>query len=93
MADKDKDLLENIGQPQNKYAFTPDTETETTGKCLNEEVVRLISAKKGDPAWITDLRVAAYRHWMTLESPTSVHLTISEIVAQDIYYSAAPKPK
>ena len=76
MAEKDKDILENIGEQEYKYGFTTDIETETIGKGLNEEVVRLISAKKGEPAWMTERRVAAYRHWLTLEPPTWAHLTI-----------------
>ena len=91
MAEKDKDILENIGEQEYKYGFTTDIETETIGKGLNEEVVRLISAKKGEPAWMTERRVAAYRHWLTLEPPTWAHLTIPEIDFQDIIYYAAPK--
>jgi len=56
MAEKDKDILENIGEQEYKYGFTTDIETETIGKGLNEEVVRLISAKKGEPAWMTERR-------------------------------------
>ena len=69
MAEKDKDILENIGEQEYKYGFTTDIETETIGKGLNEEVVRLISAKKGEPAWMTERRVAAYRHWLALGTP------------------------
>mgnify|MGYP006905531459 FL=1 len=98
MAEKDKDILENIGEQEYKYGFTTDIETETIGKGLNEEVVRLISAKKGEPAWMTERRVAAfrlkaYRHWLTLEPPVWAHLTIPEIDFQDIIYYAAPKPQ
>ena len=93
MAEKDKDILENIGEQEYKYGFTTDIETETIGKGLSEEVVRLISAKKGEPAWMTERRVAAYRHWLTLEPPTWAHLTIPPIDFQDIIYYAAPKPK
>ena len=93
MAEKDKDILENIGEQEYKYGFTTDIETETIGKGLNEEVVRLISAKKGEPAWMTERRVAAYRHWLTLDPPTWAHLTIPEIDFQDIIYYAAPKPQ
>jgi len=59
MAEKEKDILENIGEPEYKYGFTTDSETETIGKGLSEEVVRLISAKKGEPEWMTERRVAA----------------------------------
>ena len=48
MAEKDKDILENIGEQEYKYGFTSDIETETIGKGLSEDVVRLISAKKGE---------------------------------------------
>lgn len=55
--------------------------------------MRLISAKKGEPEWMTERRVAAYRRWLTLEPPTWAHLTIPPIDFQDIIYYAAPKPK
>ena len=71
MAEKEKDILENIGEQEYKYGFTSDIETETIGKGLSEEVVRLISAKKGEPEWMTERRVAAYRHWLTLEARRS----------------------
>lgn len=70
MAENEKNILENIGEQEYKYGFTTDIETETIGKGLSEEVVRLISAKKGEPEWMTERRVAAYRHWLTLEPPT-----------------------
>ena len=93
MAENEKNILENIGEQEYKYGFTTDIETETIGKGLSEEVVRLISAKKGEPEWMTERRVAAYRHWLTLEPPTWAHLTIPPIDFQDIIYYAAPKPK
>ena len=64
MAENEKNILENIGEQEYKYGFTTDIETETIGKGLSEEVVRLISAKKGEPEWMTERRVAAYRHWL-----------------------------
>ena len=70
MAENEKDILGNIGEQEYKYGFTADIETETIGKGLSEEVVRLISAKKGEPEWMTERRVVAYRHWLTLEPPT-----------------------
>ena len=93
MAENEKDILENIGEQEYKYGFTSDIETETIGKGLSEDVVRLISAKKGEPEWMTERRVAAYRHWLTLEPPTWAHLTIPPIDFQEIIYYAAPKPK
>ena len=55
MAENEKNILENIGEQEYKYGFTTDIETETIGKGLSEEVVRLISAKKGEPAGASDL--------------------------------------
>ena len=58
---------------------------------MSEEVVRLISAKKGEPEWMTERRIVAYRHWLTLTPPTWAHLDIPTIDFQDIIYYAAPK--
>ena len=84
MAEKDKDILENIGEQEYKYGFTTDIETETIGKGLSEEVVRLISAKKGEPEWMTERRLKAYRHWLNMVPPTWAHLTIPPIDFQDV---------
>ena len=92
MADTEKEILEQIGGREYKYGFTTEIETETIPKGLSEEVVRLISAKKGEPEWMTERRLKAYRHWLTLEPPTWAHLTIPEIDFQDIIYYAAPRP-
>ena len=92
MAEKDKDILENIGEQEYKYGFTTDIETETIGKGLSEDVVRLISAKKGEPEWMTERRLKAYRHWLNMVSPSWAHLTIPPIDFQDVIYYAAPKP-
>ena len=54
MAEKDKELIENIEKQEYKYGFTSDIETETIPRGLNEEVVRLISTKKGEPEWMTE---------------------------------------
>ena len=89
MAENGKEILENLGEREYKYGFTSEIETETIGKGLSEDVVRLISAKKGEPEWMTERRVAAYRHWLTLEPPTWAHLRIPGIDFQQIiYYSA-----
>jgi len=91
MAENEKELLETLQEQEYKYGFTTDIETETIGKGLSEEVVRLISAKKGEPEWMTERRIVAYRHWLTLTPPTWAHLDIPTIDFQDIIYYAAPK--
>ena len=94
MAEKnEKEILQDLTGEEYKYGFTTDIETELIEKGLSEGVVRLISEKKGEPEWMTERRLEAYRYWLTLEHPTWAHLDIPEIDFQDIIYYAAPKPK
>ncbi|VAW06759.1 Iron-sulfur cluster assembly protein SufB [hydrothermal vent metagenome] len=74
-----------------KYGFVTDIETEKAPKGLNEDVIRFISAKKKEPSWLLDWRLAAYRKWLTMEEPTWAMVDYPEIDFQDIYYYAAPK--
>jgi len=76
-----------------KYGFTTDIETDIIPKGLNEDVIRLISAKKGEPEWLLDFRLKAFRHWKTLTPPQWAHLDIPEIDYQAISYYAAPVQK
>ena len=93
MADKDRVLIEDIERGEYKYGFTSDIDTETIGRGLDEDVIRLISEKKGEPEWMLERRLKAYRHWLTMKAPTWAHLTIPDIDFQDIIYYAAPKPR
>ncbi|MFI3265639.1 MAG: Fe-S cluster assembly protein SufB [Rikenellaceae bacterium] len=92
MAEQDK-IIEDITGSEYKYGFVTDIDTETIPKGLDEDVVRLISAKKGEPEWMTNYRLKAFRHWQTMELPTWAHLDIPEIDFQDIIYYAAPKQR
>ncbi|HMQ46086.1 MAG TPA: Fe-S cluster assembly protein SufB [Saprospiraceae bacterium] len=76
-----------------KYGFTSDIETETIPKGLSEDVVRLISQKKNEPEWLTEWRLKAYRHWLTMTEPVWPNVHYPAIDYQDIIYYAAPKPK
>lgn len=76
-----------------KYGFVSDIDTEIIPVGLNEDVIRLISAKKEEPQWLLDFRLEAYRHWLTLEMPRWAHLNIPEIDYQAISYYAAPRKK
>ncbi len=87
----EKEILNDLTQKQYEYGFTTDIETETIGKGLSEDVIRLISRKKEEPQWMLDFRLKAYHHWLTLEHPKWAHLDIPEIDFQDIIYYAAPK--
>ncbi len=74
-----------------KHGFVTNVESETIPKGLNEEVVRLISAKKGEPEWMLEYRLKAYRHWLTLEEPHWAQAKYAPIDYQDSYYYSAPK--
>ena len=76
-----------------EWGFTSDIEQEFAPKGLSEDIVRFISAKKGEPEWMLDYRLKAYRHWLTMESPDWAKLSIPPIDYQDAYYYAAPKAK
>ncbi len=86
-------ILDEITGSEYKYGFTTEIETDMLHRGLNEEVVRMISAKKEEPEWLLDFRLKALRHWQTLEMPAWAHLKIPPIDYQDIIYYAAPKAK
>lgn len=88
-----EDVIKDITNQDYKYGFTTDVETDIIPTGLNEDVIRLISAKKGEPEWLLEFRLKAYRKWLTMEVPTWAHLDIPEIDFQAISYYAAPKAK
>lgn len=87
------DIINDVTTSEYKYGFVTDIDTDIIPQGLNEDVVRLISQKKGEPEWLLDFRLKAFRHWLTLEVPTWAHLDIPEIDFQAISYYAAPKKK
>ncbi|WP_099464458.1 Fe-S cluster assembly protein SufB [Parabacteroides provencensis] len=87
------DIINEVTSGDYKYGFVTEIDTETIHRGLDEETVRIISAKKNEPEWLLEFRLKAYRHWLTLEMPKWPHLTIPAIDYQDIIYYAAPKKK
>ncbi|MBD5218211.1 MAG: Fe-S cluster assembly protein SufB [Bacteroidales bacterium] len=87
------DILRDVTASDYKYGFTSDIDTEIIPPGLSEDVIRLISRKKGEPEWLLQFRLDAYRHWLTLPVPEWAHLKIPEINFQAISYYAAPKQK
>ncbi len=87
----ENEIIEDITQQEYKYGFTTDVETDILSCGLSEEVIRTISHKKGEPEWLLEFRLKAYRKWLTMEMPTWAHLDIPEIDFQAISYYAAPK--
>jgi len=74
-----------------KYGFVTDIEMETAPKGLSEDIVRFISAKKKEPDWMLEVRLKAYRHWLTMPEPEWLKPNFPKIDYQDSYYYAAPK--
>jgi Fe-S cluster assembly protein SufB len=85
------DRVKLIDVDQYKYGFTTDVEMEKAPKGHSEDLVRFISAKKGEPEWMTEWRLDAYRRWLTMREPTWARVDYPEIDYQDMYFYAAPK--
>lgn len=92
-SNENDEILEGVTSGDYKYGFVSDIDSEIIPKGINEEVIRLISQKKGEPEWLLEFRLKAYRHWLTLEVPQWAYLKIPPIDFQDISYYAAPKKK
>ena len=84
-------IFNDITQNEYKYGFSSDIDTEIIPVGLNEDIVRLISAKKREPEWLLDFRLKAYSHWLTMKMPEWAHLNIPPIDYQGISYYAVPK--
>ena len=74
-----------------KFGFETNIEMEFAPKGLNEDIVRLISAKKGEPEWLLEWRLKAYRAWLSMEDPAWARIRHPKIDYQDLHYYAAPK--
>jgi Fe-S cluster assembly protein SufB len=83
--------VDHFVQQKYKHGFVTDIESETVPPGLNEEVVRWISARKGEPEWLLEWRLEAYRRWLQMEQPDWAHLRIEPIDFQAISYFSAPK--
>ncbi len=89
-----RETVETVGEVEKyKYGFTTDIESEKAPLGLNEDTVRFISAKKNEPAWLLEWRLAAFRRWLTMTEPTWAKVSYPPIDFQDAYYYAAPKQK
>lgn len=94
MAKEEQDkILNEVTQSDYKYGFVTDIENDDIGKGLNEDIIRMISAKKNEPEFMLEFRLKAYRHWTTMKMPEWAYLKLPEIDYQDIIYYSAPKQK
>src|SRR5260221_5577418 len=85
--------LDEIANAEYKAGFVTDIESDTVPAGLNEDVVRLISAKKGEPPFLLEWRLKAYRHWLTMTEPTWPNVHYPPIDYQAAVYYSAPKQK
>ncbi|AEP13410.1 Fe-S cluster assembly protein SufB [Chloracidobacterium thermophilum] len=86
-------LAATLATQEYKYGFTTDIESDVAPRGLNEDIIRLISAKKEEPAFMLEFRLKAYRQWLKMTEPTWQNVTYPPIDYQDIIYYSAPKPK
>jgi len=85
--------LDELTQREYPYGFTTALDADAAPRGLNEDVIRLISAKKDEPEFLLEWRLRAYRHWLTMSEPRWQSVRYDPIDYQDIIYYSAPKPK
>jgi Fe-S cluster assembly protein SufB len=85
-----KDAVAELGEKY-KYGFVTDIEMERAKKGLDENTVRFISSKKGEPDWMLEWRLGAFRRWLQMKEPNWARVHYPKIDYQDSYYYAAPK--
>lgn len=88
---EEKELLQDITKKEYKEGFVTDVDQDFIPKGLNEDIVRMISERKGEPQWLLDFRLDAFRKWQKMEMPEWGHLDMPHVDYQDIIYYAAPK--
>ena len=93
MNSSNNEYVRQVAEQKYEFGFTTDVQTEIIEKGLNEDVVRLISAKKGEPDWMLDFRLKAFRYWKDQREPTWGHVHVPPIDYQAISYYADPMAK
>ena len=93
MAYTEDDLEKELATKEYKYGFYTDIESDTFPVGLNEEIVKAISLKKGEPEWMTNWRLEAFRYWQTMEEPEWANVHYTKPNFQDISYYSAPSKK
>jgi Fe-S cluster assembly protein SufB len=89
----EREELGALTSQEYRWGFVTDIESEVAPRGLSEDTIRLISSKKGEPDWMLEWRLKAYRHWLTMKEPTWASVTHPPIDFDDIIYYAAPKTK
>ena len=85
--------LQQVTSEEYKYGFVTDIESDSVAAGLNEGTIRFISEKKGEPEWLLEFRLKAYRHWLTMTEPAWANVHYPSPDFQKIVYYSAPRPK
>ncbi len=93
MSSKEQPQIIDESGDKYKYGFVTDIDADTVPMGLNEDIIRLISHKKGEPDWLLDWRLKAYEFWQTMKEPSWAKLTYDKIDYQSLCYYSAPKQK
>ena len=91
--DKNNEFVKQVAEQKYEFGFTTDVHTDIIEKGLDENIIRLISKKKGEPQWLLDFRLTAFNYWKTLQEPKWGHVHVPEIDYQAISYYADPLAK
>ena len=86
-------VLQSLVNQPYKHGFVTEIESDIAPKGLNEDTIRLISAKKNEPEWLLSFRLKAYQKWLTMTEPDWQNVQYPKIDFQAISYYSAPKPK
>ena len=89
--EQENKIIQEFTSKEYKEGFVTDLEQEYVPKGLSEDIIRMISERKGEPQWLLDFRLDAFRRWQKMPMPKWGHLDLPEIDFQDIIYYAAPK--
>jgi len=90
---EDEKIIQEVTGQKYKYGFVTDIESDKAPKGLNEDIIRMISAKKQEPEFMLEYRLRAFKHWQKMKEPNWAHVQYPPIDFQDIHYYAAPKQK
>src|SRR5574342_248592 len=85
--------LDEIISQEYKHGFVNETQVDEIPKGLNEDIIRMISARKNEPEFMLEWRLKAFRHWLTMREPVWAHVHYPKIDFQDIVYYSAPKAR
>lgn len=93
MSTTETQKIEELANKEYKYGFVTNIEADSLPPGLNEDIIRQLSAKKEEPEWMTEWRLKAYRHWLTMEEPKWPNVKYPPVDYQEISYYSAPKKK